>query len=142
MNIPSTRAFGAAAIAGLAMLIALLGGPSDRVSTAGGAPTSGTLVLAHRGLPDGAEAGFRSAAPAELRGTIRRDRDAIGPIFVLVEPNGRRLRIAYVNGGAPGLEDTLRDAPADTVYTLRGTVLDWGRGVRSFDMGKPLTITR
>ncbi|MBC8058602.1 MAG: hypothetical protein H7Y61_18685 [Rhizobiales bacterium] len=98
-------------------------------------------MYAHKGLPEWAEAGYRSAAERELRGAIERDRDATGPTFVLVEPDGRRVRIAYANNGDRGLELTLRNARG-SVCTLRGTVLEWGRGLRSFDMGKPLTIQR
>jgi hypothetical protein len=103
---------------------------------------AGSLVYAHGGLPELTEVGFRSAREMPLRGRIETGRDATGPIFVLVEPGGQTVRIAYASGGDPLLRSALTHCRDGRTYTLTGTVLDWGRGVKSFNLGKPLTITR
>jgi hypothetical protein len=141
----SARLIGLTGIIGLSTLGVLVGQslrePVTQTQKAGPAST-GQLVYAHRGLPELTEVGFRSAREMQLRGRIESSRDATGPIFVLVEPGGQSIRIAYANGGDPALRAALNNCRDGSTYTLIGTVLDWGRGVRSLNMGKPLTIAR
>lgn len=145
---PPPRTLAAVTLAGLATAAALQGlfGGTARAEPA---PIAGATLLAtadhgpfmHAGSPDWAEVGYRSSTPGEFQGRIERDRDATGPIFVLIESDGRRLRIAYANNGDARLESALR-AGRGSLCVVRGTVLDWGRGVRSFDVSKPLVIER
>ena len=140
---PSTRLLGLTGIAGLVAVGALLG-PTMRapdVPVQGSMHAAGLVVFAHRGLPELTEVGYRSAQELQLSGRIEAGRDATGPTFVLTERNGQNIRIAYANGGDPALRTVLDKCRDGTTYTLTGTVLDWGRGIRSFNMGKPLTIT-
>ena len=140
------RSLAAAALVGLLMI----GVMADALDVAGrDAPAvaarpelASGVAYAHRGLPAWAEVGYRSAAPMQLSGTFQRDRDATGPTFVLALPDGARLRVAYANNGDAGLERALREAHGAGRYRVTGTVLDWGRGVRSFDMGRPFTMAR
>lgn len=141
---PSTRLIGLTGIAGLVIVGALLG-PMMRAADPpvhGAAQAGGAVVFAHRGFPELTEVGFRSAREMQLTGRIENGRDATGPTFVLVEPSGQNVRIAYANGGDPALRLVLEKCRDGSTYSVTGTVLDWGRGIRSFNMGKPLTISR
>ena len=141
---PSTRLIGLTGIAGLVIVGSWLG-PMMRGSDAPVHATThaaGSVVFAHRGFPELTEVGFRSAREMQLTGRIESGRDATGPTFVLVGPGGQNIRIAYANGGDPALRLVLEKCRDGSTYSVTGTVLDWGRGIRSFNMGKPLTISR